>query len=239
MYKGIYIAMSGAVLRSQELDNVANNLANVSTSGFKRTTFSSRLYPLMEGVTQKQDAVYDDARAMSYVGKYHIDPSEGNIKITGNPLDLAIDGEGFFAVDAGGQTFYTRNGTFSRNKDGFLVSGNGSKVLDRSNKPIRIEGETVNVSADGNIYSNGNIAGKLKVAKLDNIWHEGNSLFSGKETGNAEGQVLQGSIEMSNVNPVKELVGIISAIREYESAQKVIQNFNDLSQRTVSEIAKV
>lgn len=239
MYKGIYIAMTGAVLRSRELDSVANNLANVSTAGYKRTSFSSRLYPLLEGVPQEQKAVYPDARAMAYYGKYHIDTSEGNIKTTGNPLDLAIKGEGFFAIEGHDKTYYTRNGSFSMNKDGFLVTANGQKALDTANKPIRIEGKSVNIAPDGNIYVNGNIAAKLKLINLNNIEHAGDSLFSGNEAGASKGEIIQGGIEMSNVNPIREMVGIITALRQYETAQKVIKSFEELSQRAVSEIAKI
>lgn len=245
MYKGIYIAMTGAVLRSQELDSVANNLANVSTTGYKRTSFSARLYPLLEGISQKrQEAVYPDARAMAYFGAYHIDTSEGTIKTTGNPLDLAVNGEGFFAVESKGNIYYTRNGSFSMNKDGFLVTGSGQRVLDTANKPIRIAGENIsidkiNIAPDGNIYVNGNALSKLKLVNLNNIQHVGNSLFSGNEAGASRGEILQGSIEMSNVNPIQEMVGIINALRQYETAQRVIKNLDDLSQRTVSEIAKV
>jgi flagellar basal-body rod protein FlgG len=239
MYKGIYIAMTGAVLRSQELDSVANNLANVSTLGYKRTSFSSRLYPLLEGVSQEQKAIYPEARAMAYYGKYHIDTSEGNIKTTGNPLDLAIKGEGFFVVEGKDKTYYTRNGSFSMDKDGFLVTANGLKVMDSDNKPIKINGGSVNVAPNGNIYINGNIVAKLKLINLNNIEHVGDSNFSGNEAGASKGEIIQGSQEMSNVNPIREMVGIITALRQYETAQKVIKSFEEMSQRAVSEIAKV
>ncbi|WP_203471629.1 flagellar basal-body rod protein FlgF [Dissulfurispira thermophila] len=241
----MYIAMTGAVLRSQELDSVANNLANVNTVGYKKTSFSSRLYPLLEGISQKmQDVVYPDARAMTYFGSYNIDTSEGSIKTTGNPLDLAVKGEGFFAIEGKGKTYYTRNGSFSMDKDGYLVTGNGQRVLDTANKPIRIVGENINtaninIAPDGNIYVNGNILSKIKLVNLNNIEHIGDSLFFGNEVGVSKGEIMQGSIEMSNVNPIQEMVGIITALRQYETAQKVIKNFEDLSQRTVSEIAKV
>lgn len=240
MYKGIYIAMTGAVQRSQELDTIANNLANVSTSGYKKTTFSSRFYPVLEGLSRQPDSVYPDARVMTYSGKYNIDMSEGNIKTTGNPLDLAIMGEGFFAVEGKGKSLFTRNGTFSLTKDGFLVTGNGLKVLDTANKPVKIEGaNSIKIVQNGTIYSDGNEVGKLKLVKLNNIQHVSDSLYSGAEAGIANGDIMQGSLEMSNANPVREMVGIITALREYETASKVVQNFNDLSQRTVSEIAKV
>lgn len=239
MYKGSYIAMTGAVLRRQELDNVANNLANASTTGYKKTSFSSRLYPLMEGTSQSQSSLYPDARAMSYYGAYSIDTSEGNVKTTGNPLDVAIRGEGFLAVQAEGEILYTRNGALSMDKEGFITTGNGMKVLDTNNRPIRIEGSSVTIHADGTVYADANQAGRLKLVALAGIQHAGNSLFSGNENGAAKAEVVQGSIEMSNVNPVSELVGLISALREYEAAQKIIQNFQDLSQKTVSELPRV
>ncbi|BCB96432.1 hypothetical protein JZK55_13540 [Dissulfurispira thermophila] len=191
-----------------------------------------------------QDVVYPDARAMTYFGSYNIDTSEGSIKTTGNPLDLAVKGEGFFAIEGKGKTYYTRNGSFSMDKDGYLVTGNGQRVLDTANKPIRIVGENINtaninIAPDGNIYVNGNILSKIKLVNLNNIEHIGDSLFFGNEVGVSKGEIMQGSIEMSNVNPIQEMVGIITALRQYETAQKVIKNFEDLSQRTVSEIAKV
>lgn len=245
MYKGMYIAMTGAVLRSQELDSVANNLANVSTVGYKRTSFSSRLYPLLEGISQtKREVIYPDARAMTYYGSYNIDTSDGSIKTTGNPLDIALKGDGFFVVQGKGKTYYTRNGSFSMNKDGYIVTSNGQMVLDTTNKPIRITGENIsaaniNIVTDGNIYVNGNILSKLKIVNLTNIQHIGDSLFAGDEIGAAKGEIIQGGLEMSNVNPIREMVGIITALRQYETAQGIIKKFEDISQRTVSEIAKV
>ncbi len=242
MYKGIYVAMTGAMLRSQELDNVAQNMANANTAGYKRTSFSSRLYPLLEGVTDKQNTAYPDAKAMAYYGQSSIDTTDGIVKLTGNPLDLACKGDGFFAVQGvGNKIYYTRNGSFSRSKDGLLVDGTGQQVLNTANKPIRIDGSTIQVAADGTVYADGNNSGKIKLVKLDpsTVQHLGNSLFSGTEAGVSGGEILEGAIEMSNVNPIKEMVGIISALREFEVAQKVITNFDTLAEKTVTEIAKV
>ncbi len=242
MYKGIYVAMTGAMLRSQELDNVTQNMANSNTAGYKRTSFSSRLYPLLEGVSDKQNAAYPDAKAMAYFGQSSIDTTDGTVQLTQNPLDLALRGDGFFAVQGvGNKIYYTRNGSFSRSKDGLLVDGTGQQVLDTANKPITISGSTIQVAADGTVYADGNNSGKIKLVKLDpsTVQHLGNSLFSGTEAGASNGQILEGAIEMSNVNPIKEMVGIISALREFEVAQKVITNFDTLAEKTVTEIAKV
>jgi|SRR5208283_552389 len=242
MYKGIYVAMTGAMLRSQELDNVTQNMANANTTGYKRTSFSSRLYPLLEGITDKQNAAYPNAKAMAYFGQSSIDTTDGTVQLTENPLDLACRGDGFFAVQGvGNNIYYTRNGSFSRSKDGLLVDGSGEVVLDTANKPIRIQGSAIQVTADGTIYADGNNSGKIKLVKLDpsTVQHLGNSLFSGTEAGVSGGRILEGAIEMSNVNPINEMVGIISALREFEVAQKVITNFDTLAEKTVTEIAKV
>ena len=239
MFKGIYVAMSGAVLRSQELDGVANNLANLNTTGYKKTTFSSQLYPMLQDIPQKTEAVYPEARAMTYFGEYYIDKSEGSIKTTGNTLDLALKGDGFFAVENRGQINYTRNGSFSMDRDGNLVTSDGAKVVDTGNKPINIRAGVVTIDANGNVNANGNAAGKLKLVKLNNTELIGGSLYSGTEAGDPGAEVVQGALEMSNINPITELTGMISALRGYDMAQKVIQGFNDLSQRTVTEIGKV
>lgn len=245
MYKGMYIAATGAVMRSNDMDNVANNLANVNTSGYKKTTFSSRYYPILEGIAQAQPTIYPDARAMTYFGTASVDATPGPLQSTGNVFDLAIRGEGYFAVEKGGQTFYTRSGAFSLNKDGVLVTGDGMKVLDRANQPISVDPTegAVTVASDGNIYlvdietkSNTPIA-ELKIVKVANVKHAGNSLYTGTEEDAIDFEVVQGGIERSNVNPVRELIGMIDAQRQYEMAQKIIQNFDALAQRAVTDIA--
>lgn len=234
MQKGIYVALSSAVLRSRELETVTNNLANVSTVGYKKTSTSSRFFDMLEGIGTKPEVAYPQARAMTDFNKYHIDTSEGNIKTTGNPLDLALMGEGFFVVQKKGQNFYSRNGAFTLDKDNTLTAGNGYKVLDSSNRPITIENNSnLSIAQDGTINSNGEAVGKLKMVKLSGLMHEGDSLYSGQETGASDADVVQGGLEMSNVNPVREMVGIITAMRQYDSAQKVIQNFEDLSKRSL------
>jgi flagellar basal-body rod protein FlgF len=242
MYKGIYVAMTGAQLKYQELDNVIQNLANANTAGYKKTSFSSRLYPLLEGVTDKQNPVYPDANPMATLGRSLVDTSVGSITETGNPFDLASTGNGFFAVQgAGGKIYYTRNGSFSRNKAGYLVDGSAQQVLDINNKPIQITGDKIQISNDGTIYADGNNSGQIKLVKLDpqTVQHVGNSLYSGTEAGTSDGGIIQGSTEMSNVNAIQAMAGMISALRDMDVISKVIKNFDTLAGNTVTQIAKV
>jgi flagellar basal-body rod protein FlgG len=245
MYKGMYVAATGAVMRSNDLDNVANNLANVSTSGYKRSTVSSRSYPVMEGIATSPPTIYPDVRSMTYFGTASVDASPGIMQTTGNTLDFAINGSGYFSVDKNGQTLYTRNGAFSLDKDGFLVTGDGLKVLDSGNQPITIDPTegTVSVSPDGNMYlvnpetKTNTLIAELKVSMVRNIKNVGTSLYTGTEEAATGFEVVQGGIERSNVNPVRELIGMIEASRQYEMAQKVISTFNELAQRSVTDIA--
>lgn len=242
MDKGIYIAMTGAMIRMNDLDNVAANLANVNTSGYKRTGFSARLYPLLEGITQPQSALYPDARSMTALDKFTIDQSPGTLYTTGNPLDLGVNGEGFFVVEVKGQRNYTRNGSLSIDKDSFLVTNSGYKVIGSDDKPIKISRETQSmpdIGTDGTITADGNTVGTIKLVNLADIRSVSDSLYSGRVTGNAKGDITQGTIERSNVNSMREIVNMITAQREFQTLQQVIRTFDQLSQRTITDIAKV
>jgi|UniRef100_A0A7C4EKS3 flagellar basal-body rod protein FlgG len=239
MYKGIYIAMTGMAMRANELDTISNNLANINTTGYKRQSFASRVYPLLTGRPADTKAIYQDARYQTYFGTQYIDLKQGVLRQTGAPLDLAIQDEGFFAVTKGNKTLYTREGSFTRDKEGYLITQAGLKVLDENNSPITVEGEKVEIGRDGSIYVDGNLVTKIKLVKLNNISHVGQSLYEGTEGGQADAQVIQGWIESSNVNPVNELAQMIQAIRNFELAQRATMNFDQLAQRAVSEIARI
>jgi flagellar basal-body rod protein FlgF len=242
MDKGIYVAMTGAMLRMNSLDGIASNVANISTSGYKRSSFSARLYPLMEGKTSIHPVMYPDARQMTVFDKFIVDKTQGTLTKTGNPLDLAIHGEGFFVVDVKGQRNYTRSGSLGLDKEGFLVTSGGYKIAGDDYKPIKIGRDiksALAITPDGTITADGNAVGKVKLVNLNDIKNVSESLYSGKETGAAKGDITQGSIESSNVNPMEEMVAMITAQREFQTLQQVIRVFDQLSQRTNSEIAKV
>lgn len=239
MYKGIYISMTGMGMRQYELDAVANNLANINTTGYKRQQFASRLYPLLSGRPYEPNAIYQDARAQTYFGTQYIDTSQGTLKQTHNPFDLAIQGEGFFAVRQGDKILYTREGSFTRDRENFLVTQTGLKVLDENNNPVIIDGTKIEIGRDGNILVDGNTVGRIKLVKINRVIHVGHSLYDGVEEGQANGQILQGWIESSNVNPMNEMVQMIQAIRNFDFTQRVTTTFDQLAQRAVSEIARI
>jgi flagellar basal-body rod protein FlgF len=242
MYKGIYVAMTGSNLKMMELDNTANNLANVSTNGYKRTSFASRLYPLMEGLSQNQTAIHADARAMAVIGKSSIDSSQGMAQTTGNPLDVAIVGEGFFVVDVKGQQNFTRNGSFSIDKDGFLATSSGYRVIGIDNKPISLGKEIKSrptIALDGTITVDGNTVGQIKTVKVTDIKPVSESLFSGKGGETLQADMRQGFVERSNVNPMREMIAMITAQREFQTLQQMIRSFDQLSSEAITQIARV
>ncbi|MGB9710029.1 MAG: flagellar basal-body rod protein FlgF [Thermodesulfovibrio sp.] len=239
MYKGIYITMTGMFMREKELEAVSHNLANINTTGYKRQQFASRLYPLLSGRPSELNAIYQDARAQTYFATQYIDTSQGVLKQTQNPFDLAIKGEGFFAVRQGDKIFYTREGSFTRDKENFLITQAGLRVLDENNNPIVIDGTKIEIGKDGSVSVDGNPVGRIKVVKLNNLRHLGNSLYEGLEAGQANGEILQGWIEGSNVNPMSEMVQMIQAIRNFDLTQRATRNFDELAQRAVNEIARI
>lgn len=239
MYKGIYIALSGQLLRYQELNNVSNNLANTNTFGFKKTLFASSQYPVQSSSVPGELVAYPGARTMSYYGNVSIDNAQGTVKKTGNQLDLAIEGKGFFVLEGDKGTFYTRNGAFQLDSEGFLVGPEGRHVVGESGSPIQIEGSEVDITPEGEIFVDGNVTSRLKLVDLDGVEHVRESLFTAEETKPSESRVVQGALELSNSSPVRELVGVMKALREFEITQKVIKTFDTLSQRAVTEIAKL
>ncbi len=226
-------------MRENELSAVANNLANINTTGFKRLSFASRLYPLLSGRPPQPQAIYQDARAQTFFGSQYIDFSQGVLRKTDNPFDFAIQGEGFFAVTRGNKILYTREGSFTRDKENYLTTQSGLKVLDENNNPIIIEGTKIEVGRDGTIFVDGNPTTRIKLVKLNKLRYFGQSLYEGDETGLATGQIIQGWIESSNVNPVNELVQMIQAMRNFDLTQRVTVNFSELAQRAINEIARI
>ncbi|MBN2654468.1 MAG: flagellar hook basal-body protein [Nitrospirae bacterium] len=243
MYKGAYVALTGAILRSHEMDNVANNLSNVNTTGYKRSSFAANMYTIMQDIDKPASSVYPDARAMAYFGDFKIDQTQGTVKTTGNTFDLAISGEGYFVVQDNNGVYYTRNGVFTIDRNGVLMNESGQKVLNTAGTQIVIPREDpsaqISIGKDGSIYAGANLVGKVKVVKLSGVEHLGGSLYKGTEAGASTADIMQGTIEQSNVNGVREMLGLIMASRNIESAIKMIKNFDDLSQKVVNELGKV
>ena len=162
MDSGYYAAFTGLLARQQALDAVANNLANTNTTGFRaeREFFSDALTGPNAFGSQLNTAVND----YGVLGGNQIDLSQGQMMTTGNPLDLALEGQGFFAVqDQQGNIQYTRDGSFMRSSKGVLTTRQGEPVLDTKGKPITIPSGPVTIAGDGTVSVHGGVAGKIGI----------------------------------------------------------------------------
>lgn len=223
MMKGIYIAVSAATTKQAEMDTITHNLANTNTTGYKKETISFKDYMIPQANVSSRP----DGRAMSEVYVRNTDFSNGNLIRTGNDLDIAIDGNGFIALEGG---LYTRRGDLKRSVDGYLVAYGDRKVLG-NNGPIRLPEGAVTISDTGNVLAGDIVVDTLKVVdfeKKEELTREGEEIFSAKDNGvKTSAKIRQGYLETSNVGVVNEMVHMIAALREYESFQKAIQTFDE------------
>ncbi len=264
--KGIYAALSGAMAQSQRLDTIANNLANANTTGFKKDgqVFSEYVtanekYPdstTIPRVTASIDSFYDmQGGDRSYVdskGTYS-DFSQGPLKNTGNNLDVAIEGKGFFEVQTPAGAQLTRNGAFKLDSQGRLVNSDGYPILKAGAGPaagrtIQLQSGNVTVGYSGDIFDGDHPIGKLSVVNVDNqdaLQKVGNSLYTLKPNYNltthpaGHFKLHQGFLEMSNVNIVDEMTQMIQASRTFEADRNSIRAFDQMDDKLVNVVPKV
>ncbi len=235
MNKAIYIALSGAVLRHLQMDIISQNLANADTVGYKKDKISFNDYLVPSDIMSPEP----EFRAMSYHSPLITDFSEGNIIRTGNSLDIAIEGKGFIALEGGR---YTKRGDLKRDKDGYLTTQNGIKVMGEKG-PIRLPEGTVEISPSGSISVNKVEVDVIKIVDFTNIQNlskAGESIFLSIEQGlKASSEVKQGYLETSNVSVIKEMVKMIQTLREYETYQKAIQTFDEAAAKINNEMGRL
>jgi flagellar basal-body rod protein FlgG len=236
MYKGIYIALSGSVLKQDQIDIVSNNIANANTVGFKkeRASFKDVLVSRISGA---QDS--DDGRTMSELSEKKTDFGAGAHLKTGNPLDIALDGKGFLSIEGGR---YTRKGDLRIGRDGFLVTQEGLKVLG-SEGPIKLAAGQADIAPSGEVRVNGAPVDTLKIVDFADQG-ELKELEGGYYTANlppiqSTAIVSPGTLEASNVDAVKEMVQMITTLREFETYQKTIQMFDEAAARVNNDMAKI
>jgi flagellar basal-body rod protein FlgF len=229
---GIYVATAGAVAQSTALDATANNIANASTAAYHgdRVTFREAL------ATARSVDV-----ALVGSGATKLDSQPGALNPTDNPLDLALEGDGYFGIDTAKGPRYTRAGNFRLDDERKLVTSEGNAVRGEGG-PIAIpEGtQQIAIAADGSVSADGNIVGKLELTrfKANQMKREGGTLFSangGPEAGEPP-KVRAGMIEASNVNVVRGVVDLVKVSRTYESLMRVIQGYHDVESRAARDL---
>lgn len=256
MIKGIYTAGSGMMLQMARQDVVANNLANVNTTGFKKSSTVSRAFPAMlmsrlgELDTSSGTPKPQKAEVIGYLGTgacmegIITDYSIGNLKQTYSATDLAFGtADTYLAVETPEGVSYTRGGSLKINGDGLLTTNQGYAVLDDNYDYIYLEGEFA-VDGMGYITDNGEEIARLLVVLFENQ-DELEKLGGGLLRTDQEPQladvpeILSGYLEESNVVAVQEMVTLINVVRSYEALQKIIQSEDEATQTVLDEVGRV
>lgn len=244
MEDSIYIALSGQVATQRRLDVLSNNIANVNTPGFKaeKPMFLEYIEKL-----ENQPLRDRNQRRISMVSDYGVytDFKQGAFEQTGSPLDLALNGDGFFVVDmGGGKHAYTRNGSFQIDAQRQLVTSAGQPVLDSNNNPIVIpNGDAqIRVNDDGTVSTETGVVGQLQVAKFEReqfMTPLGSSLHSTDEQPQpANGtQIKQGMLESSNVNAIEGITNLIEVNRAYSMANSTVSEEHDRINRAIRKLS--
>ena len=215
--------MDGSLAQQHRFENISNNLSNINTNGFKKNVIS-----------------FD--KALSLNNQSSIDFSLGAVVHTGNKLDLALGGKGFFKIATPEGTRYTRDGAFTLDKDGRLITGQGYKVLGE-NGPITISGNDITIEPDGQVMDAEGAVGKLSIVEFEKpealqkiggslYMHTGenNNIYNAREI-----NMQQGYLEKSNVDPTEEMIRMIEAYRNFESVQKAIQSMDEIASKLVND----
>ncbi|WP_371372225.1 flagellar basal-body rod protein FlgF [Sporomusa aerivorans] len=245
MIRGIYTSASGMLAETTRADTIANNLANGNTTGYKKDIAISKDFAslLIQRINDGKNVPTIGTLGLgSEIDEIATIHTTGPMRTTGNPLDFAVDGNGYFAVETQTGLRYTRNGSFTRNAQGELVNSEGQRVMGQ-NGVIRIPDGKLSVNESGQISVDGVAAGQISLVAFDNereLLKEGASLFLAPDNGRqATGKVMQGMLEQSNVNVISEMVNMISAYRAYEVNSKTVQAHDQLLDKAVNEVGKV
>ena len=252
MIKGLYTGAAGMMTQLARQDTISNNLANVTTVGYKKDTAVSSSFPDMlisrlgestvkpsGKLVQLPPQVIGGLGTGAVIDRVYTNHDQGNLVETSSPLDLAITTDGFFAVETDQGIRYTRDGRLNLNADGMLVNFNGQPILDLSDAPIFLPQGELAISDNGEVYIDDEYQTTLKVVRfnqLDQLQKEGSVQYNSTE----EPEVImypgikQGWQESSNVNAIQEMVTLISVMRAYESCQKVIQAEDEMTQTAIT-----
>ncbi|MBA4392067.1 MAG: hypothetical protein C0407_00780 [Desulfobacca sp.] len=231
MSKGIFIALSGAVLKENQLEQITQNLANSNSLAYKKIKMSFKDY-LSNPESERSGKIMTELAAKT------IDFSNGQLTLTGNPYDIALEGNGFIALD---NNQFTRRGDLRRDLEGYLATKNGTRVLGQSG-PIQIPQGKIEVGLKGEVVVGGAKIDTIKMVDfpdLKSLTRVGEDTYKTDQSGTpAPAVVRQGYLEGSNVDIFTEMIQIVSTMREFGALQKVIQSFDETISK-MTDIARI
>jgi flagellar basal-body rod protein FlgF len=240
MDRGLYIAASGMIADQVRQDQIANDLANVSTTGYKADRTAQRSFGDMLLSERDTGQPVGHVGLGTEIAEIRTNLTPAPLKQTDEPLDVGIDGTGFLAVQTAAGTRYTRDGQLALAADGTLQTASGSPVLGKDGQPIKITGQgDLVIGTDGAITAGGQPQGTLALVELTNVTKQGDLLFSGTATASAPGSsaVRQGMLEGSGVNTAQAMVDMMASMRAYESSQRVMHAIDDTLGRGIQAAA--
>jgi flagellar basal-body rod protein FlgG len=220
-------------------DQIANDLANVSTTGYKADRSAQRSFGDLLLAERGTGTPIGRVGLGSEISEIRTDFTPSPLKQTDESLDVGIDGAGFLAVETQQGTRFTRNGQFALAADGTLVSAGGLPVLGADGKHLVVGGKgKLEIGADGTITAGGQTLGKLAVVTLTDAAKQGESLFTGKVgAAPAETAIRQGFLETSGVNAARTMIEMVTSLRAFESAQRVIHTIDETLGRAIQAAA--
>ena len=264
MIKGLYTAYTGMVNEQRRLDVLTNNLANADTNGYKKEGTTSQTFADEFAIKIKDTSNYGISKKLGiismgvHLGGTYTNYDQGSIKVTDGETDVALAGNGFYAIaftNKAGETSvkYTRDGAFTVNTQGYLVTKDGDYVLSQAgaqntdpNARIRVNpNASVTIDEAGNIYQNEQLVNRIGVidfADYNYLSKYGENLYDLVEGGQiiaSDAKVRQGCIEGSNVNVVDEMVKMITISRAYQAGQKMINTVDETLEKTANQVGKV
>jgi flagellar basal-body rod protein FlgF len=238
-------AASGLRSRMESLDLLANNLANSATNGFKR---DQEFYGVYSSADSDDPVNGGASSTLPTVEKQWTDFSPGTMQVTGNPMDVALSGDGFLAVNGPNGPLYTRAGNLQVLSSGELATADGYALSNASGGSIKVtSGKLISISPDGTVQQDGQPIGRLKVVTFkstNSLSKMGNTCFQNTDVKNAaiaapNVTVQQGKVEGSNVPVAEAAMRLVGVMRQFEMLQKAISVSNDMDTKTIQEVARV
>ncbi len=243
MIQGLYAAASGMMAVEERQSVIANNIANVSTPGFKRQLAVDQGFysAFSRALMTSPSAVSAGPGGGTRLVETFTDAAAGAIQNTGNPLDVALIGPGYFAIQTPDGEQFSRNGRFSLDKDGYLCTLEGQPVLDASGDRINCgDGGNIQIDGDGSVKVDGGVVGALRLVEFDDphaLTRRGHHLYSADEATvrrpAASTQVVGEALEGSNVQLPTEIIRMMAAVRAYAANQMVITTADETASQLI------
>lgn len=253
MIRGLYTAVSGMITLEAKQDVVTNNMANAGNNGYKADNLVVKSFD--DVLIQNKDKLVGNKNVTNDIGRLSLgsridttttDYKQGIIQDTGKECDFAMEGKGFFVVQRGNETLYTRDGHFRVNSQGYLVNELGDEVLGNyggSLSPINVGNNKMQLDAYNNLHIEGGQTVKLATADFDDyntLEKIGDNLYRGGNANlNADVNIKQGALEKSNVNLINEMVNMMNVMRSFETNQKMVQVMDETMGKAANEIGAV